>query len=91
MAEAEGGRRFTPDEAEAILEAADVRTRTAFLACYKLGLRPGALIHLRSMKDVRPLENEYGYQVLIQGGADRAGESRCRCRPCNPESCTSAS
>jgi integrase len=83
VAEEEGGRRFTPEEAEAILEAADVRTRLAFLICYKLGLRPGELIHLRWMKDVRPLKEGDGYRVEIQGGESRAEETRCGCRSCS--------
>lgn len=82
VAAEEQGRRFRPDEADAILQATDVRTRTAFLTCYKLGLRSGELIHLRWMKDIRPLENGDGYRVDIQGGKSRASEARCGCRPC---------
>lgn len=81
--EVEHGRRFMPDEVEALLEAADVRTRTAFLTCHRLGLRPGELIHLRWMDDVRPLENSDGFRVDIQGG--RGQDPRCNCRPCATE------
>lgn len=78
--EAEHGRRFMPDEVEALLEAADVRTRTVFLTCHRLGLRPGELIHLRWMDDVRPLDESDGFRVDIQGGRGR--DPRCNCRPC---------
>lgn len=76
------GRRFHPYEIDLILASADIRTRTGFLASYKLGLRPGELIHLRWLKDVRPLENGRGYCIDIQGGASRGSDARCGCPPC---------
>lgn len=79
--EAEHGRRFFPDEVEALLDAADVRTRTVFLVCHRLGLRPGELLHLRWVKDVRRLEESDGFRVEIQGG--RGSDERCNCRPCS--------
>ncbi|MDT8436688.1 MAG: site-specific integrase [Gemmatimonadota bacterium] len=80
--EQEHGRRFHPHEIEAILAEADVRTRTAFLTCYKLGLRPGELIHLRWGKDVRPLGDGTGFRVDVQGGESRGRDSRCGCPAC---------
>lgn len=82
VAEQEHGRRFHPHEVEAILAAADIRTRTAFLTSYKLGLRPGELIHLRWLKDVLPLETGNGYRVDIQGGESRGMDGRCGCPAC---------
>lgn len=83
VAEVQHGRRFYPHEADALLDAADVRARTAFLTCHRLGLRPGELIHLRWVKDVRPLDDADGYEVEIQGGRGR--DPRCNCAPCNTE------
>lgn len=86
VAEKKDGRRFHPDEVELILVSADIRTRTAFLTSYKLGLRAGELIHLRWLKDVRPLANGRGYRIDIQGGASRGLEARCGCPTCGTTS-----
>lgn len=82
VAEQEDGRRFFPHEIDAILAEADIRTGTAFLTSYKLGLRPGELIHLRWLKDIRPLKNGNGYRIDIQGGSSRGRDSRCGCPAC---------
>lgn len=82
VAEQTDGRRFFPHEIEEIFAAADIRTETAFRMSYRLGLRSGELIHLRWLKDVRPLENGNGYSIDIQGGESRGMDSRCGCPAC---------
>ena len=82
VAEQTDGRRFFPNEIDEIFAAADIRTETAYRMSYRLGLRSGELIHLRWLKDVRPLKNGNGYIIDIQGGESRGMDSRCGCPAC---------
>ena len=73
-------RRFNPDEMERLVAAADEPWRWIITIACGLGLRPGELIHVRWLEDVRPLPDRNGYNVLLNG--DRGRDLRCGCRQC---------
>jgi integrase len=76
----EQGRRFFPEEITRLVESADPQLAHAMILAHRLGLRPGELLHLRWLEDVRPLEASVGYEILIEGGRGR--DARCRCPLC---------
>lgn len=78
--QAQWSKRFWPEEIPLLIRFGHTTLQYSIPVAHRLGLRPGELVHLRWMTDVRPIAGGGGYIVQIQGG--RGKDNRCSCRSC---------